>query len=153
MPYVMRNPQGDIVALYKHAEAGSEYLSSDAPEVLAFFSDTAKGEGFSLQDDLAMIRVIEDVIELLIAKNLIVLTDLFCDWAPRFTPHVLAVPTQTGMFWSSPVALVCAVNLMVNSVIRQIGTKVETRLEKLTRLHQTFTGYAGHQPPRPKMST
>ena len=76
MPYVMRNPQGEIVALYKHAEAGSEYLSSDAPEVLAFFSDTAKGEGFSLQDDLAMIRVIEDVIELLIAKNLIVLTDL-----------------------------------------------------------------------------
>ena len=76
MPYVMRNPQGDIVALYKHAEAGSEYLSSDAPEVLAFFSDTAKGKGFSLQDDLAMIRVIEDVIELLIAKNLIVLTDL-----------------------------------------------------------------------------
>src|SRR3546814_4963933 len=45
---------------------------------------------------------------------LIVLTDLFCDWAPRFTPHVIAVPTQTGMFWSSPVALVCAVNLMVN---------------------------------------
>ena len=83
---------------------------------------------------------------------LIVLTDLFCDWAPRFTPHVLAVPTQTGMFWSSPVALVCAVNLMVNSVIKQIGTKVEARLETLTRLHQSFTGYAGHQPPRPKMA-
>ncbi|MGE0582802.1 MAG: MurR/RpiR family transcriptional regulator [Steroidobacteraceae bacterium] len=81
---------------------------------------------------------------------LIVLTDLFCDWAPRFTPHVLAIPTQTGMFWSSPVALVCAVNLMVNSVIRMIGTSVEQRLEKLTRLHQTFTGYAGHQPPRVK---
>lgn len=83
---------------------------------------------------------------------LIVLTDLFCDWAGRFTPHVLAVPTQTGLFWSSPVALVCAVNLMVNSVIKAIGTRVEQRLEKLTRLHQTFTGYAGHQPPRPKMS-
>lgn len=82
---------------------------------------------------------------------LIVLTDLFCDWAPRFTPHVLAVPTQTGMFWSSPVALVCAVNLMVNGVIKMIGTRVEQRLEKLTRLHQTFTGYAGHQPPRAKM--
>ncbi len=79
---------------------------------------------------------------------LIVLTDLFCDWARRFTPHVLAVPTQTGMFWSSPVALVCAVNLMVNSVIRRIGTRVERRLETLTQLHQTFTGYAGHQPPR-----
>lgn len=83
---------------------------------------------------------------------LIVLTDIFCDWAPRFTPHVVAVPTQTGMFWSSPVALVCAVNLMVNGVIKQIGAGVEQRLEKLTRLHQTFTGYAGHRPPRPKRS-
>src|SRR3546814_15170273 len=69
---------------------------------------------------------------------LIVLTDLFCDWAPRFTPHVLAVPTQSGMFWSSPVALVCAVNLMVNSVIKRIGPKVEARLETLTTSHQTF---------------
>ena len=76
MPYVMRNPQGEIVALFKNAEPGSEYLPSDAPEVLAFFGETVEGEGFSLHDDLAMIRVIEDVIELLIAKNLIVLTDL-----------------------------------------------------------------------------
>jgi len=83
---------------------------------------------------------------------LIVLTDKFCDWAPRFTPLVIAVPTQTGMFWSSPVALVCAVNLMVNSVIKAIGPGVEQRLEKLTRLHQTFTGFAGHQPPRPKLA-
>ncbi len=82
---------------------------------------------------------------------LIVLTDIYCDWAPRFTRHVVAVPTQTGMFWSSPVALVCAVNLMVNGVIKLIGARVEQRLEKLTRLHQTFTGYVGHQPPRPKM--
>ncbi|MFD2500202.1 MurR/RpiR family transcriptional regulator [Rhizorhabdus histidinilytica] len=52
---------------------------------------------------------------------LIVLTDLFCDWAQRFTPHVLAVPTQTGLFWSSPVALVCAANLLVNDVIKLIG--------------------------------
>jgi len=81
----------------------------------------------------------------------IVLTDLFCDWAARFTPHVLAVPTQTGMFWSSPVALVCAVNLMVNDVIRLIGPKVEERLEELTRLHQSFTGYVGHHPSRPKL--
>jgi DNA-binding MurR/RpiR family transcriptional regulator len=81
---------------------------------------------------------------------LIVLTDIYCDWAPRFTPHVVTVPTQTGMFWSSPVALVCAVNLMVNGVIKLIGARVEQRLEKLTRLHQTFTGYAGHQPPKPK---
>ena len=81
---------------------------------------------------------------------LIILTDDYCDWATRFTPYVIAVPTQTGMFWSSPVALVCAVHLLLNSVIKLIGADVEQRLEKLTRLHKTFTGYTGHQPPRPK---
>ncbi|MGH6613480.1 MurR/RpiR family transcriptional regulator [Sphingomonas sp.] len=82
---------------------------------------------------------------------LIVLTDTFCDWAHKFTPHVVAVPTQTGMFWSSPVALVCAVNLMVNGVIKLIGAGVEQRLDKLSRLHQTFTGYVGHPPPGKRM--
>jgi DNA-binding MurR/RpiR family transcriptional regulator len=81
---------------------------------------------------------------------LIVLTDLYCDWASRFTPHVLGVPTQTGMFWSSPVALVCAVNLMVNDVLKLIGPKVEKRLEQLTKLHQSFTGFVGHQPTKSK---
>lgn len=81
---------------------------------------------------------------------LIMLTDVYCDWASRFTPHVIAVPTQTGMFWSSPVGLVCAVHLLLNSVVVLIGAPVEQRLETLTRLHKTFTGYAGHQPPRPK---
>jgi DNA-binding MurR/RpiR family transcriptional regulator len=81
---------------------------------------------------------------------LIVITDTFCDWASKFTPNVISVPTQTGMFWSSPVALVCAVNLLVNDVIKAIGPDVEQRLEKLTHLHQTFTGYVGHPPPGPR---
>lgn len=75
---------------------------------------------------------------------LVVLSDTFCDWAAGFTPHVISVPTQTGMFWSSPVALVCAVNLLVNSVIKAIGTDIEPRLQRLSQLHQTFTGYVGH---------
>ena len=80
---------------------------------------------------------------------LIMLTDDYCDWATRFTHHVIAVPTQTGMFWSSPVALVCAVHLLLNSAVKLIGADVEPRLEKLTGLHKAFTGYTGHQPPRP----
>lgn len=79
--------------------------------------------------------------------TLIVLTDSFCDWAHKFTHHVLSIPTQSGLFWSSPVALVCAVNLLVNSVIKLVGADVEQRLDKLTLLHQTFTGYVGHPPP------
>jgi len=36
------------------------------------------------------------------------------------------------------------------SVIRAIGAGVEQRLDKLSRLHETFTGYVGHRPPGPR---
>jgi len=71
---------------------------------------------------------------------------------PQIAPsHVVAVPTQIGMFWSSPVALVCAVNLMINGVIKLIGAH-GAKAGKLTRLHQTFTGYGagGATCSRPK---
>lgn len=74
---------------------------------------------------------------------LIFITDKFCDWARKFTPHVIAVPTETELFWSSQVALGCVVNLLVNDVIGQLGTGVEKRLERLSDLYQTFPGHVG----------
>ncbi len=76
------------------------------------------------------------------------ITDKFCNWAPRYTPHVLALPTETGLFWSSHVAICCAVNLLVNQVIVRLGADVEKRLSLMSDLHQTFTGYVGY--PRRK---
>lgn len=78
----------------------------------------------------------------------IFITDKFCNWASRYTPHVLALPTESGLFWSSSVAMACAVNLLVNQVVVQLGAKVEPRLERLSALHQTFTGHVGY--PRRK---
>lgn len=74
---------------------------------------------------------------------LVVITDKFCDWASRFTPHVIAVSTETGLFWSSPVAMSCAVNLLINRVIGLLGTDVEERLARVSELYQGFTGYLG----------
>lgn len=81
---------------------------------------------------------------------LIILTDAHCYWASQFTSHVIAVPTQTGLFWSSPVGLTCAVHLLLNGVIKLIGPRVEDRLNRLTLLHKTFTGYAGQPAARPR---
>src|SRR5262245_38099832 len=36
---------------------------------------------------------------------LLIITDKHCDWARSYTPHVLAVPSETGQFWSSSVAM------------------------------------------------
>jgi hypothetical protein len=79
MPYVRRNAAGELVSLHRHAEAGTgEYLSDDHPEVQAFFGRgtgaTQPGEFARLDADF--VRVLEDVIDTLVAKNLINITDL-----------------------------------------------------------------------------
>ncbi|QNQ12007.1 MurR/RpiR family transcriptional regulator [Sphingomonas alpina] len=78
----------------------------------------------------------------------VMLTDKFCDWIRKFTNDVIAVPTEVELFWSSQVALGCAVNLLVNDVIGMLGTKVEKRLERLSELYQAHTGHVGSSAKR-----
>lgn len=81
MPYVQRNNNGEIVALWRdQPEGNSEFIPATNPDVMAFLSAVStspdeQGE-FSLSSDLRMVRVIEDLIDLLITKRVIVLTDL-----------------------------------------------------------------------------
>ncbi|HEX6019151.1 MAG TPA: hypothetical protein VFZ28_13735 [Burkholderiaceae bacterium] len=80
MPYVRRNALGEVVSLHRHAEAGtSEFLPENHTDVLAFIGgEGAPGsgaEGFA-RLDADFVRVLEDVIDTLVAKNLINITDL-----------------------------------------------------------------------------
>jgi len=99
MPYVRRDPQGRLVSLHRQAEAGAhEFLADDAPEVLAFIGAGAKAaakDEFS-QLDADFVRVLEDVIDVLIAKHVINLTDLPAEaqdklYARRSHRHVSAL--------------------------------------------------------------
>jgi hypothetical protein len=76
MPYISRDSNGHISAVFRdtHASA-SEFIPLNAPELVSFIGAPANTELFhSLDSDL--IRVIEDVIDALIRKNLLLLTDL-----------------------------------------------------------------------------
>jgi hypothetical protein len=78
MPYVRRNAQGELVSLHRHAEAGTdEFLPDDHADVRAFIGS---GGGDAPQEfarlDADFVRVLEDVIDTLVAKNLINITDL-----------------------------------------------------------------------------
>lgn len=81
MPYVSRGPDGKVNALFDspRQDAGEE-LPASHPDVAEFLSapdDTALAVRQQLvQSDLDMIRVIEDLIELLIQKGTILITDL-----------------------------------------------------------------------------
>jgi hypothetical protein len=77
MPFVKRDEQGAVIALSQESGAGfSEELSQDDPAVTAFLNDVG-GQASTLEaSDLDLIRVVEDVVELLIAKGLILFTEL-----------------------------------------------------------------------------
>jgi hypothetical protein len=74
MPFVIRTPEGLIASLHLGApHEGAEALPADHPEVQAFVGSTG-GEFGRLDADF--VRVIEDVIDTLIARNVINITDL-----------------------------------------------------------------------------
>ena len=81
MPYVQRDAAGAIVALTATPGATAEFLPTEHPDVLAFLSQQDSGQqgsaGVALMvEDLKLIRAIEDVIDLLISKNVIIFSEL-----------------------------------------------------------------------------
>jgi hypothetical protein len=80
MPYVRRNEHGLVLSLHRQAEAGaSEFLPEDHADVRSFVGGPAvppkASEGFA-RLDADFVRVLEDVIDTLVAKNVINITDL-----------------------------------------------------------------------------
>lgn len=76
MPYVRRNPSGSIESLHRNADAwAQEFLPDEHADVQSFVGRPADGDGFS-RLDADFVRVIEDVIDTLIVKNILNITDL-----------------------------------------------------------------------------
>lgn len=87
MPYIQRSPAGDVVALFLAApEPAAKWLAVDHPDVLTFLTSSDTRGNTSEQPDLphnmlatldrAMIRVLEDLVDVLIDKQIISLGDL-----------------------------------------------------------------------------
>jgi len=77
MPYVRRDVLGEVASLHRHAEAGtSEFLPDDHPDVRAFLGQPAGDSSGFARLDADFVRVLEDVIDTLVSKNLINITDL-----------------------------------------------------------------------------
>jgi hypothetical protein len=78
MPFIRRNATGTVDSLHRRDEGSAEFLPDDHPEVRAFVGATdAPGKGEAFADlDADFVRVIEDVIDTLISKNVINITDL-----------------------------------------------------------------------------
>ena len=81
MPYAVRDAQGRVTSLHRHDPGVGEELPAQHPEVQAFLGlgpaapAAGQGEEF-VRLDADFIRVLEDVIDALVSRNLIAITDL-----------------------------------------------------------------------------
>ncbi len=80
MPYVTRDESGKVIAIFRSpTEEATEELAADDPEIAEFMaaggtSESIKWELFA--SDLLMGRLTEDLIDVLIEKNVLAFTDL-----------------------------------------------------------------------------
>lgn len=85
MPYVQRDSSGKIIAVSStQSDVTPELVEEGSHDLNAFLLDMALGRGGldrnvvrSLgETDMAMVRVVEDIVDLLIEQNLLRFTDL-----------------------------------------------------------------------------
>ncbi len=80
MPFVQRDDEGRVAALHREkTEDADEYLPPHHPEVRAFVNAAESDRGAEAEfyrSDQSMIRVYEDLLDVLMDKKAILLTDL-----------------------------------------------------------------------------
>ncbi|PXW92777.1 hypothetical protein C7444_12328 [Sphaerotilus hippei] len=78
MPYILRNALGQIDSLHREAAQGCEYIAVDDPQLQAWLAGdaaAARAPSFAALD-AGLVRVLEDLVDVLIARNVICITDL-----------------------------------------------------------------------------
>lgn len=80
MPYVKRNEKDEIVAIDdKQTDTRDQWIEADNPDVLAFFQEekaTGQAKKALTTTDQEMLRVVEDLIDLLMEKQVFIFTEL-----------------------------------------------------------------------------
>jgi hypothetical protein len=76
MPFVQRDTSGQIVAVSQVPADGMSVIDSDHPDLQAFLNQMGAEARQISATDQDFVRVLEDVVELLISRGVILFTDL-----------------------------------------------------------------------------
>ncbi len=76
MPYVKRDAEGRIAAVAKTPADGYSEVACGAPELQTFMREMGMEPNSLAESDMRLVRVLEDLIDLLISRDLIRFTDL-----------------------------------------------------------------------------
>jgi len=75
MRHVVRNAQGQVQSVHLEPVLGSEPLPHDHPDVRAFVAGSGESASFESLD-AGLVRVLEDLVDALLARNILRITDL-----------------------------------------------------------------------------
>lgn len=78
MPYVMRNASGKIIAVLSEEVEGADFVSPNDQDLTNFLqtdSPESRAQRELMESDMGLIRVIEDLIDVLIERGVIMFTD------------------------------------------------------------------------------
>ncbi len=76
MPYIKRDEHGRIVMVDLEPGEGLLEVSANSPEMIEFMKGMGMEQGSLQQSDMRLVRVLEDLVDLLIARDVIRFTDL-----------------------------------------------------------------------------
>ena len=77
MPYVKRDEAGQIVSVsLSREDDDQEFLDAESAQLAAFFEDARASADSLRESDTDLVRVLEDLIEMLTAKGIILFTEL-----------------------------------------------------------------------------
>jgi hypothetical protein len=80
MPYITRDKQNKIQSLHNEKQVdGQEFLPNNDPQVMLFFKGDDSGNenrSYLNQTDIDLVRVLEDLVDLLTEKHIILFTEL-----------------------------------------------------------------------------
>jgi hypothetical protein len=78
MPYVLRTPDGLIDSVHRQPVPGADFIAADSRELRQLLGHNGAGrpgDAFASLD-AGLIRVLEDLVDVLVARNVINITDL-----------------------------------------------------------------------------
>lgn len=76
MPYIKRDNTGNIIAASQIADTGLEQVAADDPQLQDFLNSLAEDVGQLSATDQDFVRVLEDLVELLVSRGVILFTEL-----------------------------------------------------------------------------
>lgn len=79
---------------------------------------------------------------------LVVITDRYSAWPRQYTPHVLAVPTDTGAFLDSTAGISALLGVFLNGIATRLGDATQDRIAQMHELTEHFDPFT-YEPATP----